>query len=454
MLGSVLQLANFVRRTRHGWRRLRLLAIKMCSDPITGEHPGVFQNPLSVDNGVRAYSASAYYSDSVSKRSNLHLLTETLVEKIVWGEPEDDSGQLRATGVKLTSACGTKAIRARKEVIVACGAVKSPQLLELSGIGDRRLLARHGIAAVYHNTNVGENLQDLVLASISLEVADDQISGDVTRNPEVADAVLKQYHETRKGPLSGTPLSFAYTPLVSQNGTIPRDDVEELLRESLDSVLYKSSVPSLARQYEVLRNQLLDPSESTIEFMYIPLQLNGNPCGGTTDMTKLFSKAHDGNYITLVTMLMHPFSRGGIHIASADAREQPFVDPRYLEHPLDVELLARAIKFVEKIASTEPLAGMLKTGGRRIPAVADSGGGLEEARRIVRERLFTAFHPSGTCAMLPREQGGVVDGQLRVYGTKNVRVVDASIFPIEPLGHVQSTVYAVAEKAADLIKPG
>lgn len=430
------------------------LGYKMPSDPITGEHSGVFQNPLSVDNGVRAYSASAYYNDSVSKRPNLRLLTNTLVEKIVLEKFKDDQGQRTATGVQYTNASGTKTIHARKEVIVACGAVKSPQLLELSGIGDKQLLSRHGIEAVVNNPNVGENLQDHLLASISFEIADEQISGDVMRDPKLVEAVLKQYQETRKGPLSGTPLSFAYTPLVGQNGTIPRPEVEELLRESLDKVSYNSPTPSLPQQYNILRRQLLNPSESTIEFMYIPLQLNGNPDGGVTDMTKLFGKAHDGNYITLVTMLMHPFSRGQIHITSADARAQPLVDPRYLEHPLDMEMLARAIRFVKTIAKTEPLAGMLKPGGRQVPSVADGGDELEEAKRIVRERMFTAFHPSGTCAMLPREQGGVVDSQLRVYGTKNVRVVDASIFPIEPLGHVQSTVYAVAEKAADLIKAG
>lgn len=186
--------------------------------------------------------------------------------------------------------------------------------------------------------------------------------------------------------------------------------------------------------------------------MYIPLQLNGNPTGGETDMTMLFSKIHDGNYITIVTMLMHPFSRGSVHITSADPTAQPRVDPRYLSHPIDMELLARAALYVETVAAAEPLAGLLKTGGRRIPAGTDLQGDVDKAKELVRQRLFTAFHPSGTCAMLPRAMGGVVDPQLRVYGTSNVRVVDASVFPIEPLGHTQSTVYAVAEKAADLIR--
>lgn len=167
-------------------------------------------------------------------------------------------------------------------------------------------------------------------------------------------------------------------------------------------------------------------------------------------MTRLFNKAHEGNYISIVAMLMHPFSRKIIHITSSDPEAQPTIDPKYLSHPLDMEMLTGAIEFTKVIAKTPPFADLLKPNGRQIPSVKVDG--REEAKRIVRERLFTAFHPSGTCAMLQREKGGMVDSRLRVYGTANVRVVDASIFPIEPLGHLQSTVYAVAEKVADLVK--
>ncbi|CAN8100132.1 unnamed protein product [Discula destructiva] len=419
-------------------------------DPISGETQGAFQNPLSIENGVRQYSASAYYGADVASRPNLHVITDALVEKLVLERVEGEPEQIRATGVTFSTATGTQTVQASKEVIVCAGAIKSPQLLELSGIGDPDRLSQHGIEAFVANKQVGENVQDHLLASISFEIADDQVSGDIMRNPEIVQAVMKQYQESQQGPLSGTPLTFAYTPLMDGNGRMSQQDVEQLLRETLDKTPHNESIPSLGQQYAILRKQLLNPSESTIEFMYIPLQLNGNPHGGETNMTALFDKAHEGNYISIVCMLMHPFSRGNIHIVSSDPKAQPRVDPKYLSHPLDVEMLARSIEFTKTIAKTEPFASLLKPNGRQIPSV--EGNGLEEAKRVVRERLFTAFHPSGTCAMLPREQGGVVDSRLRVYGTTNVRVVDASVFPIEPLGHLQSTVYAVAEKAADLIK--
>lgn len=442
------------------------LDFNLPGDPIAGEKQGVFQNPLCIDKGVRAYSASAYYDDEVAKRPNLTIVTDALVEKIVLEKPKDDSSLLSATGVQFVDSSGKRqTAQATREVIVACGAIKTPQLLELSGIGARDLLSKHGIEVAIDNAHVGENLQDHVLASISFEVADDLVSGDIMRDSNIVESVMKLYQETRTGPLSGTPLSFAYTPLVGRSGVIPPADVETLLRSYLDGVSCNAPSQSLEKQYEILRKQLLDSRESSIEFMYIPLQLNGNPSDAPTDMTKLFSKSHDGNYITIVTMLMHPFSRGDIHITSGDPTEQPRVDPRYLSHPIDIEMLARALLFVRKIAQTEPLASMLKPGGRQIPPVREeaprdseaTGSGaldeeLEDAKRIARERLFTAFHPSGTCAMLPRGEGGVVDSRLRLHGSANIRVVDASVFPIEPLGHVQSTAYAVAEKAADLIK--
>lgn len=437
------------------------LGYRTPGDPISGNKQGVFQNPLSIDleTGKRAYAASAYYNEEVAKRANLHVITDALVERLVLRAAEDGSGQVTATGVEFVdsqsgSGGGTKkhVVHAAKEVIVACGAVKTPQLLELSGIGSKEHLRRCGIDVVVENAQVGENLQEHVMASISFEIADDQVSGDIMRDANVVEAVMKVYQETHTGPLSGTPLSFAYTPLVGKDGALSRSEVEELLKSHVDKSSYCSAGParpSLEQQHQLLRSQLLDSGESSIEIMYIPLQLNGSG-EGETDMTSLLSKAQEGNYVSIVAILMRPFSRGSVHVACSEAAGQPRVDPAYLSHPMDMEMLARAMLYVDEVASTEPLAGLLKAGGRRIP-----GGrpvGLEQAKEVVRQRMYSTFHPSGTCAMLPKESGGVVDGRLHVYGTSNVRVVDASVFPMEPLGHLQSTVYAVAERAVDLIK--
>ena len=153
-------------------------------------------------------------------------------------------------------------------------------------------------------------------------------------------------------------------------------------------------------------------------------------------------------------VLSHPLSRGHTHISSPSVSSKPTIDPRYLSHPLDLEIFAQHLRFLETLVVTEPLASLLKPGGRRNPAFAVIGrdGDLETAKSFLRQATLSNWHPMGTCAMMPREKGGVVNERLIVYGTANLRVVDASIFPVTTRGNPQTTVYAVAERAADLIK--
>ena len=106
---------------------------------------------------------------------------------------------------------------------------------------------------------------------------------------------------------------------------------------------------------------------------------------------------------------------------------------------------------LEQIIATEPLASLVKPGGQRLPLGSDLGT-LEQAKEHCKRNLRSTSHPCGTCAMLPEDKGGVVDTHLKVYGVRGLRVVDASVFPMVPRGNIQSTVYAVAERAADLVK--
>lgn len=156
------------------------------------------------------------------------------------------------------------------------------------------------------------------------------------------------------------------------------------------------------------------------------------------------------NYFTILLFLNHPLSRGSCHINSANVAEKPAWDPRYNAHPADLELLARGAQFAEKLVGTPPLRDLLKPDGKRLQHMC--GDDMEAARDVARARQMSVFHLCSSAAMLPREAGGVVDARLRVYGVQNLRVVDASVFPLEPLGNLQSTVYAVAERAADILK--
>jgi choline dehydrogenase-like flavoprotein len=131
------------------------------------------------------------------------------------------------------------------------------------------------------------------------------------------------------------------------------------------------------------------------------------------------------------------------------------MDPRYLSHPADVDVLARATRFIDaKVIHTEPLASKIKDGpnGSKLLMPTFKDFSPEKAEDFVQNNISTQWHILGTCSMLPREDGGVVDPKLKVYGTANVRVIDASIIPLEVQGNIQTAVYAVAEKGADLVK--
>ncbi|KAJ4334578.1 hypothetical protein N0V95_009132 [Ascochyta clinopodiicola] len=413
-------------------------------DPIEGEKLGTFACGLTIDaeTKTRTYAASAYYDEEVAKRPNLQILTETFVEKILTTQID---GSILASGVKIRTKDGVQhEIAATNEVILCAGAIQSPLILELSGIGERALLEKHNIPLVLHSPGVGENLQDHAISAPCFEVADDQISADIMRDPSIVQAVLQEYMTNKTGPLVGIPISVTMLPLVDSNGYLGLENIAHLTNPYVED----TSLPVWKRkQYEQLQKRLLAPKEAVGYAMMLPLQLNIS--ARETRMKDLLAPTNPKNYITIMAVNNHPFSRGSCHIRSADPKDNPILDPRYLSHPLDLEILARQTQYIEKIVKTEPFASLLK--GGRMPE-GKAATSLDAAKDIVKERLLSTFHPTGTCAMMPREIGGVVDSRLKVHGTKNLRVVDASIFPMETLGNIQATVYAIAEKAADLIK--
>ncbi|KAF4900989.1 Dehydrogenase citC [Colletotrichum viniferum] len=416
------------------------LGLGMTGDPRGGKAFGAFQNPCSIDpeTKTRSYAANAYYTTEVASRPNLVVLTEALVKKINFNTT---SGDAVATGVHVVAKNGEeKEISAKNEVILAAGALQTPQLLELSGIGGKQRLERHGIPVIVNNPNVGENMQDHPVVCQSFEVRDGVPSGDVLRDANILNALVGQYQATREGPLGQSTISSAYTPLADGSGLVQKEGKTNLFESHKDQIETSAA--------KIVRSLVESPDEPTCQYLLFPSQItiNDHPA----NMAKYILPSHPDNYITVTTVLNHPFSRGCVHITSPDFKDLLAWDPRYNANPLDLELLARNVQFVEKIVGTEPFGGLIKAGGKRLPEIKESD--LESAKEIVRQRQISLFHVSASCAMMPREQGGVVDDRLRVYGTKKLRIVDASIFPIEPSGNIQSTVYAVAERAVDLTK--
>ncbi|KAK1071258.1 hypothetical protein LTR33_010480, partial [Friedmanniomyces endolithicus] len=170
------------------------------------------------------------------------------------------------------------------------------------------------------------------------------------------------------------------------------------------------------------------------------------------DTTKLFTAPSPGNFFTILGVLEHPFSRGNVHMQSSNASVYPIIDPHYLEHPADIKILAKiALHIQDSLAQAQPLSNLLQGNGTVLQPEYNTlteDNVEDEIRRV----LQSEYHPTGTCAMLPRDKGGVVDARLRVYGVNGLRVVDASIVPLQPRANIQTFVYALAERAADFIK--
>lgn len=424
------------------------LNAKYTGDPLTGLGSGGHSNPASIDakSKTRSHAGSDYYSPEARSRANLRILTEALVEKVILAEAGD--GSVLAKGVQFSPRAGSKRVTlANKEVILAAGAFQSPQLLELSGIGSQALMKSHGIRSIVDNPFVGENLQDHAMAALCFEAADHIPTGDVLRDPQVFAAAIEEYNRTKTGFLTAGTYCSAFMPITNFLNEEGQAQLTQLLDQYLGSDA-PQTFPAQKQQYELLRAILQTPDDSSIHYIMAPFQLNVH---AGPSPTQYLIPSTEGNYMTLCAALNHPFSRGSVHIQSADPAEKPTIDPRYLSHPLDNEILARHVQYMEELVRSEPLASLLKKGGRRIPSETHIGN-LDDARTVGPRTITSNFHPTGTCAMMPRELGGVVNERLIVHGTGNLRVVDASIIPLEPRGNIQSSVYAIAERAVDIIK--
>jgi choline dehydrogenase-like flavoprotein len=158
------------------------------------------------------------------------------------------------------------------------------------------------------------------------------------------------------------------------------------------------------------------------------------------------------NYVSIAILLLQLMSRGSVNIRSANPSDPVKAYPRYLAHPLDLEVLARHMTYISTIISTEPMTSLLKSDGRRNAGAPVNLTDVENMKEYLRHITQSGWHSTSTCAMPPLDKGGVVGERLVVHGTTNLRIVDASVFPITPKGDPMATVYAVAERAADLVK--
>jgi choline dehydrogenase-like flavoprotein len=362
---------------------------------------------------------------------------------------EDQNGIQTATGIHYVCEGIEHTLKIRKEVIISAGALNSPKILELSGIGDPAILKDAGVPLLVDNKFVGTNLQDHILSGISFEAidglftSDDFLRGDV----EAITAAQNQYAENQTGPFASSGLTqFAYLP------TMDFKHDKEALSKILKSLgNNQSSHPLDAVRAQHLSELLTEGQAGTAQYFLLLAQYQK---AGANSTDGFVPNPQPGNFVSPLVGLSHPLSTGSVHISSSNHSQPPTVDHNYLSNPIDLELHARHVRYIEEIAQTSPLKSLLKPDGRRNDPLSYFNGSLEKVMAYVKATSDTNYHSVGTLAMAPKEKGGVVDGNFRVYGVGRLRVVDASVFPIIPQSNTQSLVYVIAERAADLIKRG
>jgi len=355
----------------------------------TGDNTGVGAFHVNQKRGVRLSAARAFLKP-VLGRPNLRLETGVLVEKIVFEGT-------RAVGVRFRQGGRLVEARARGEVILSAGAVGSPQILQLSGVGPADWLAEQGIAAVRDVQGVGRNLQDHLQQRAIFKV-----SGVKTLN--------ETYHSLVRRALMG--LEYA----VRQTGPL-------------------TMAPS---QLGIFTVSSPDRERTNVEFHVQPLSLD-----------KFGEPLHRFPAITVSACNLRPTSRGTIRLRSADPSAKPMIAPNYLATPEDRRVAADAIRVTRRLMKQPALQPYRPEEYLPGPGVGNDEASLARAAGDIGT---TIFHPVGTAKMgLPSDPTAVVDERLRVFGLERLRVVDASVMPTITSGNTNTPTIMIADKAAQMM---
>ena len=363
------------------------------NDDVNGaDQEGASYYQLTVKNGQRC-SAAVAYLHPVMGRANLRVETNALTTRVLF------EGK-KAVGVEFIQNGQKRTVRAAREVILCGGAVNSPQLLQLSGVGPAEVLRKAGVEVLVDAPGVGENLQDHYVISASYRLKAGVISvNELTKGARFVGETLK-YIFQRKGLLS---LSAAHI------------------------AVFCKSRPDL--------------SSPDIQFHILP---------ATMDIDKLANEQQmvleNLPGLTIAPCQVRPESRGTIRIKSADPTVYPSIQPNYLSDPLDQEVAVAGLKWGRKIAGQPALQAYIDHEMMPGPGLASDEALLEYARMAG----STIYHPVGTCQM-GHGPNAVVDPQLRVHGVEGLRVVDASVMPRLVSGNTNAPTIMIAEKAADMI---
>jgi choline dehydrogenase len=348
---------------------------------------GVGYHQTTTRNGKRCSTAVGYLNPARG-RTNLQIVTNAHSEKIVF------EGK-RAVAVEYRQAGQLKTARARREIIVCGGAINSPQLLMLSGVGPAAHLVQHGIAVVHDLPGVGRNLQDHYSAPIKLKAAMPVTVNDVMLSNIKKLKVGIQYYALRTGPLA--------------------------------------MISSPAALFAKTRPELATPD----------IKCSISPFSADRPQDGL----HKFSGFTMITYQLRPESRGEIKLKSANPADPPAMIPNYLSDPVDRRTLIDGLKLCRQVLAQPQLARFVAAEFQPGPTVV----GDDELLAYARQRGGTVYHPTSTCTMGAGPMA-VVDPELRVHGIDGLRVADASVMPTVISGNTNAATIMIGEKLADMLR--
>jgi len=382
----------------HPLAKIFILACGEAGIPFNDDYNGAVQEgagllQFTIKNNRRQSTYEAFLQP-VRQRSNLTVRTHALVKNIII-----ENGV--AIGVEVfTGSSTTEKIYCHKEVLLSAGAIQSPQLLMLSGIGNKADLAKAGIDCKLALDGVGQNLHDHVWTGASA------LCNIPTSNNELK-------------PLNTLIALLRYT--LFKKGSLTNSIIE--------SNAFIKTQPAL--------------TVPDIQFHFSPSHGNAD---GTTDVHNIKTFPHTNGF-TVLSILLHPESRGYIALKSADARDTPVIQPNFLSAANDLAILLAGLKKAMEVIDA-PAFNPYSPGGVCYPVRNTDDNALMEHTR---KTLETLYHPVGTCKM-GNDGMAVVDEKLQVHGMRGLRVIDASIMPSIISGNTNAACIMIGEKGADMVK--